>query len=207
MVLTVTLNAHYAENKIAGKIFIIDAGHGGIDSGANRPGIVEKDINLAIALQLKEQLNQSGAIVILSRQTDIELSAECDNDKVRGRYHRDLAARVELADESNADLFISIHANAVANPNRRGAEVFYYTKSPASKSLADSIQQQLSPVTKSKDFAQKADYFVLRRNRIPAVLIEVGYITNPEERKLLQIPEYQRNLATAIAAGISNYYQ
>ena len=192
--------------KLSGKIIVIDAGHGGIDPGANRPDVLEKDINLAIALQLKDILNEYGAKVVLSRQTDIELSAECDNEKVRGRYHRDLTARVEMTEESDADLFISLHANAVFDTKRRGADVFYYAKSETSKVLSTLILAELGKVTKAAKKANPADYFVLRRNKIPAALIEVGYITNKEERLLLQSLEHQRKLAEAIAKGTYEYY-
>jgi len=202
-----TLFAHDAiPHKLSSKIIVVDAGHGGVDTGASRSGILEKDINLAIALELRNVLNQYGAKVVLSRQTDIELSPECDSEKVRGRYHRDLAARVEMAEESDADLFVSLHANAVSNTKRQGAEVFYYAKSESSKALSNAIQAELSKVVKSAPTANAGNYFVLRRNKIPAALIEVGYITNKEERSLLQSPEYQRKLAEAIAKGIYDYY-
>ncbi|BBB93473.1 MAG TPA: N-acetylmuramoyl-L-alanine amidase [Methylomusa anaerophila] len=207
MLLLGTLYAHNdVTHKLSDKVIIVDAGHGGIDPGANRPGVLEKEINLAVALMLKDILNQSGAKVVLSRQTDIDLSTECDNEKVRGRYHRDLTARVEMAEESDADLFISIHANAVANAQRRGAEVFYYAKSEPSKVLSNSIQTELGKITPAASAASTADYFVLRRNKIPAALVEIGYITNKEECALLQSPEYQQKLAAAIAKGIDNYY-
>lgn len=201
-----TLYVNNVTHKLASKVIVVDAGHGGIDPGANRPGVLEKDINLAIALELKNVLNKYGAKVVLSRQTDVDLSDECDNEKVRGRYHRDLMARVEMAEESDADLFISIHANAVTNAKRHGAEVFYSAKSDAGKALANSIQTELCKVAQANRAAKTADYFVLRRNKIPAALIEVGYITNMEERTTLQSPEYQRKLAEAIATGIYNYY-
>ncbi|WP_378952033.1 N-acetylmuramoyl-L-alanine amidase [Pelosinus sp. sgz500959] len=207
MLLISTLYAHDdIASKLSGKIIVVDAGHGGIDPGANRPGVLEKDINLAIALQLKNILNDYGAKVVLSRQADIELSTECDNQKVRGRYRRDLTARVEMAEESDADLFISIHANAVSNTKRQGAEVFYYDKSKNGKALSNSIQAELVKVAKATPIPNTADYFVLRRNKIPAALIEVGYITNMQERSLLQSPEHQRKLAEAIAKGIYEYY-
>lgn len=193
-------------HKLSSKVIVVDAGHGGIDPGANRPGVLEKDINLAIALQLKTILNQYGAKVVLSRQTDTELSPECDNEKVRGRYHRDLTARVEMAEESDADLFISLHANAVSNSKQHGAEVFYYAKSETSKALSIFIQGELGKVVKVPPTPNTAGFFVLRRNKIPAALIEVGYITNMEERTLLQSPEHQRKLAEAIAKGIYDYY-
>lgn len=201
-----TLYAQNLTHNLTGKVIVVDAGHGGIDPGANRPGVLEKNINLSIALELKNVLNQYGAIVVLSRETDVELSTACDNEKVRGRYHRDLAARVEMVEESDADLFVSIHANAVANASRHGAEVFYFAKSDTGKALADSIQAELCKVTQTPRTAKAADYFVLRRNKIPAALIEVGYITNKEERAALQSPGYQKKLAEAIAAGIHNYY-
>lgn len=195
------------DNKLDGKVIVIDAGHGGIDPGANRPGVLEKDINLSVALQLKGELNEYGAKVVLSRQLDTELSGECDNEKVKGRYHRDLMARVELAEESDADLFVSIHANAVKNTKRHGAEVFYCKNSDQGKMLADSVQVCLNEVAGVNRAAQDADYFVLRRNKIPTVLIEVGYITNSDERTLLQSPEYQLKIAKAIAKGVHIYYQ
>jgi N-acetylmuramoyl-L-alanine amidase len=202
-----TLYAHgNMEHKLSGKIIVVDAGHGGIDPGANRQGVLEKDINLAIALQLKNILNEYGAKVVLSRQSDIDLSPECDNEKVRGRYHRDLTARVEMAEESDADLFISLHANAVSSASKQGAEVFYYAKSEASKELSNTIQTELGKVVKVPPTASPARYFVLRRNKIPAALIEVGYITNKVERSLLQTPEHQKKLADAIAKGITSYY-
>lgn len=195
------------DQRLAGKVLVVDAGHGGIDPGANRTGIVEKDINLAVALELKDVLNQYGVKVVLTRQSDTELSGECDNEKVKGRYRRDLMARVEMAEESDADIFISMHANAVNNSKRHGADVFYYAKSPDGKALANAIQAELAKVTQTSQSAKTADYFVLRRNKIPAALIEVGYITNRDERALLQNPEYQRKLAEAIAKGIYQYYQ
>ncbi len=202
-----TLYAHDDKtHKLSGKIIVVDAGHGGIDTGANRPGVLEKDINLAIALELKKALHQYDAKIVLSREADVELSPECNNEKVKGRYHRDLAARVELVEESDADLFISLHANAASNSKKQGSEVFYYAKSEPSKSLANAIQNELSKVIKSAPTANPGNYFVLRRNKIPAALIEVGYITNMEERSLLQSPEHQRKLAEAIAKGIYNYY-
>ena len=192
---------------LSGQVIIIDAGHGGIDPGANRPGVLEKDINLAVSLKIKEILNHYGAKVILSREKDTDLSGECDNEQVKGRYHRDLAARIEMVEESDADLFISIHANAVPSSKRHGAESFYYSKSQEGKLLANAIQTELKKITGLAPEAHTANYFVLRKNRIPATLVELGYITNQTERTLLQSPDYQQQLAMAIATGIINYYQ
>lgn len=190
---------------LAGKIIVIDAGHGGIDPGANRPGVLEKEINLEIALHLRDVLKSYDAKIILTRDTDVELSGLCDNEKVRGRYQRDLNARVEMIQESDADLFVSVHANASSNPKRRGIVCYYAAKSEAGKKLAYAIQEQLRMIASICHEAEPANFFVLRHNKVPAVLVEVGFITNPEERALLQSPEYQRKLAEAIAEGISRY--
>jgi N-acetylmuramoyl-L-alanine amidase len=194
-----------AVNQLGGEIIVIDAGHGGIDSGANRPGVLEKDINLDIALQVRDILKDHNAKVILTRASDMELSGLCDNDHVRGRYHRDLNARIEMIEESDADLFISIHANASSRSNRRGAECYYSAKSQGGKLLAYAIQDQLSAIMPISQQAKPADFFVLRRNMVPAVLVEVGFITNGEERNLLQSSGYQRQVAQAIVDGISKF--
>jgi N-acetylmuramoyl-L-alanine amidase len=190
---------------LAGKIVVIDAGHGGIDSGANRPGAIEKQINLAVALKVRDRLKEFGAKVILTRDTDVELSDLCDNEKVRGRYSRDLNARLEMVEESDADLFVSIHANASADPKRRGVECYYAGQAEAGKRLALAIQEQLRIVAPVSQAARPADYFVIRRNKVPAALIEVGFITHAQELALLQTPEYQTALAAAIASGIDCY--
>ncbi|MDR3589466.1 MAG: N-acetylmuramoyl-L-alanine amidase [Negativicutes bacterium] len=183
----------------------MDAGHGGIDSGANRTGVVEKEINLAVALKVGDSLKKYGAKVLLTRDTDVELSGLCDNETVRGRYRRDLNARLEMVEESDADLFVSIHANASTNPRRRGVECYYAARSESGRRLALAIQEELRLVAPVSQAAKAADYFVLRRNKVTAALVEVGFITNSEELALLQTPEYQRMLAEAVAAGIDRY--
>jgi N-acetylmuramoyl-L-alanine amidase len=198
--------SHNTEDRpLSSLVIVVDAGHGGIDSGANRPGVVEKEINLPVSLKLKDVLNHYGAKVVLSRDRDIDLSGECDDETIKSRYRRDLAARIEMVEESDADLFISIHANAGGNSKHRGAESFYYSQSEQGKKLANSIQTELIKITKADSEAHAANYFVLRKNRIPATLIELGYITNMEDRALLQSPDYQQKLAVAIGVGIVNY--
>lgn len=191
---------------LSGKVIIVDAGHGGVDTGANRPGILEKDINLAVAILVKNNLEHHHAKVILSRADDSDLSDDCDNQLIHGRWRRDLAARVELVEEHQADLFISIHANVSPSPKSQGAEVFYAAQSAQSQLLADQLQTTLNAFKKATKKAAKADYFVLRRNTVPAALIELGYLTNPQEKELLLDPHYQYELSDAIVQGILNYY-
>lgn len=192
----------YCTGLLEGKTIVVDAGHGGVDSGAFRQGIAEKDINLNIAIEVKKSLASLGARVILSRDKDVELSKECDDDKVKGRYRRDLMARLEYVEENQADLFVSIHANASYNSSRNGTETFYYHKSETGKKLAECIQKEMNQVTSLSIKAAPGDYFLLRRNTTAAALIEVGYISNAEERKKLLDKSYQAKLANAIAMGI-----
>jgi N-acetylmuramoyl-L-alanine amidase len=192
---------------LADKVILIDAGHGGIDPGANRPGVLEKDINLSVALLLRDALHQQGARVVLSREIDMDLSSNCDDDKIKSRYKRDLNARLELVEEADVDIFISIHANSNSSSKRKGADSFYYADSVASEALANAIQIELQKITTAAHKAKPANYFVLRKNKVPATLIELGYITNADERKLLQSAEHQQKLADAIAKGICEYFR
>jgi N-acetylmuramoyl-L-alanine amidase len=199
-------SSNLLDSTLSGKVIIIDAGHGGVDSGANRPGILEKNVNLAVAILVKNNLERHDAKVILSRAEDVDLSDDCDNEAIRGRWRRDLAARVELVDEHQADLFVSIHANVSRSSKRQGAEVFFSAKSKESKLLAGYLQTTLNSLKNTNNQAAVADYFVLRRNKIPAALIELGYMTNPQEKDLLLDPQYQYKLSDAIATGILDYY-
>jgi N-acetylmuramoyl-L-alanine amidase len=189
-----------------GKTIVVDAGHGGVDTGASRSGILEKDINLAISLKVRDILQSQGFNVVLTRDKDTELSGLCDNNKVRGRYRRDLSARVESIGRSGADLFVSIHANVSSEAKRRGIEC-YYANYEESRKLAEAIEAQLGLIAPISQKAKVGNFFVLRRSKVPAALIEVGFITNQEEQTLLQDHEYQRKLAETIVKGILQYYQ
>jgi N-acetylmuramoyl-L-alanine amidase len=188
-----------------GRTIVVDAGHGGVDTGASRQGVLEKDINLAIALEVRDILQSQGFHVVLTRAKDTELSGLCDNSKVRGRYRRDLSARVEAIGKSGADLFVSIHANVSSEAKRRGIEC-YFAPFEESKKLALAIEAQLGLMAPISQKAKGGNFFVLRRSKVPAALIEVGFITNQEEQILLQDLEYQRKLAESIVKGILEYY-
>jgi N-acetylmuramoyl-L-alanine amidase len=194
-----------ADTPLINKTIIIDPGHGGVDPGANIVGFNEKDVNLSVALKVRDVLQRYGANVILSREQDVDLDDQCDNDRVKGRHRRDLAARLELVEETGADLYVSIHANADKKPERRGIHTFYNDKSTASKSLADNIHTELQKVVPADKKAYPGDFWVLKANKVPAALVEVGYITNPEERFLLQATDHQQLLAEAISRGICRF--
>lgn len=190
---------------LLGKIVVIDPGHGGIDPGANNPQIAEKHINLAMALRVKEILTRRGAVIVLTRDTDRELSTECDNPHISGRHRRDLHARLEAIIEHNAHLGLSIHANASSDPREHGHDTYYYPGSPDSQLLAAAINQELSIVTGTNRLPKKGTFYLLRASKAPCVLVEVGFITNPRERELLQDEAYQEQLALALAAAVEKF--
>lgn len=188
---------------IANKIIVIDPGHGGFDPGAWRGDVLEKDITLQISKKLAERLSQAGAMVILLRETDCALIPEGDDEAVGGLKHQDLANRVKKANEAGADLFISIHANADLSPKWSGAQTFYNSKSEQSKALAEAIQEELIRILGNTNRKVKTgNYYVLEHTEMPAVIVEVGFISNPREARLLTSSEYQSKLAYAIFSGI-----
>jgi N-acetylmuramoyl-L-alanine amidase len=183
------------------RVIIIDAGHGGRDPGVvSASGILEKDINLAVALQLQMLLENGGAYVIMTR---------ADDDALGGNKTEDMNRRRIIADEAQADIFISIHQNAYASPNVRGAQAFYYGDSENGKLLAEFLQEQFKTYLDRDNrrvAAANQQYYVLRRTKIPSVLVECGYLTNPNESNLLTTEEYQNKVAWAIYMGILNYF-
>lgn len=182
---------------VANQVVVVDPGHGGIDAGARGPhGTKEADIVLAISQQLAEFLRQGGARVFLTRQ---------DASAPEGESGDDLVERVRLAQRVKADLFVSIHANAF-DAREHGAQVFFNPGSKKSEKLAIAIQEEIRRLLKNTEReALGLDAFVLRTQKIPAVIVEVGFISNPNEEKLLATPSYQRQMALAIYTGIAKY--
>jgi len=184
---------------IANRLIIVDPGHGGIDPGAvGFNGLLEKEIVLKTGNHLQKILNQAGADVIMTRTTDTELNR---------RKREDLALRVDMANKKKADLYISIHVNSFPSSRWRGAQTFYQKNQPESKKLAEAIQTELIGVMKNTTRkAKPEDYYTTRNTNMPAVIVEIGFISNPAEAKLMVKNEYQRKLALAIYSGIANYY-
>lgn len=180
-----------------GKTIVIDAGHGGSDPGANGfSGLQEKVVNLAVAQHLAKKLEAAGAKVLLTRSADVFVSNQ---------------QRVDLANTSKADLFVSIHCNAFTKPESCGTEVHYCEKTnqaAASKYLAQQLLRELIPTLKLPDRGVRANsFFVLTKTAMPAALVELGFITNAEEEKLLAKKETQQAAAGAIFNGIEAYLQ
>lgn len=187
---------------LVGRVIVLDPGHGGYDPGMVKDGILEKDIVLDISLLLREMLQKAGAVVIMTREKDEDLLVVPAGPKKR----EDLANRLKIIKESRAEIFVSIHANAIHSPHWRGAQTFYYEGQEKSKILAGCIQEVLVELMKNTEREIKAgDYFLLRNSPVPAVIVEVGFMSNPVEMKLLVEPSYQKKIAWCIYLGIVRY--
>jgi N-acetylmuramoyl-L-alanine amidase len=193
---------------LSGQIVVLDPGHGGRDGGAvSRSGLVEKEITLSIALSLRDLLEQAGAMVIMTREDDRELASEEAHRQGR-RKKEDLMNRVKLINRDYADLFVSIHLNSVNSSRWRGAQTFYNPLWPESERLARFIQDELIRNLENTNRVPKKnqEIFILRASKIPGVLVEVGFLSSPDEARLLSDAEYRRKIAFAIYTGILRYY-
>ncbi len=191
---------------VAGKVIMVDPGHGGIDSGAvGGAGILEKEINLEIAGRLAALFRQAGATAILTREGDYELT---DRENKPGFSNRDeLQSRLDLADKNNANLYISIHLNSYPSPDCEGAQVFYHPGSVDSHRLASLIQQELiNRLGDNYRWAKAEDFFVLRNLKRPAVVVEAGFLSHPREGALLTDPAYQNKIAWCVYAGVVQFF-
>lgn len=192
---------------LSGKVIALDAGHGGADGGAvSRQGIIEKDLNLAIVLYLRDYLQQAGALVLLTREGDYDLASPGTRGYSR-RKTEDLLQRAGRVRERKADLTISIHMNSIPSPLWSGAQTFYHPKNSESKRLASVIQREFREILgNTKRVAKTADtVYLLKTLDMPTVLIEVGFLSHPEEARLLADERYQRKVAAAIYRGILRY--
>lgn len=182
-------------------IIMVDAGHGGRDSGTYYGDILEKDINLEIAKELEKELTKYGTIVYMTRKRDVDLSSIYDSAKKRG----DLYRRLLLIKEKKCDLYISIHINWYDDNTLRGAEVLYNSINKENKVLAQSIMNRFKKELDSNRSIKTTDLYMYRNTTTPGVLVECGYLSNPTERKLLQKEEYQKRLAKTIIKGIIDF--
>jgi N-acetylmuramoyl-L-alanine amidase len=177
---------------ISGKTIVIDAGHGGKDPGATSSyGYEEKTVNLNVALQIAQILRDKGLRVIMTRNGDEFIELE---------------ERAAIANRNRADIFISIHADSCATSSKNGFTLYVErSSSSASTSLANAIDRRMAQTGISSNGVSKADYRVLTHTGCPAVLIELGYLSNYWEAKQLINKDIQKKLAYAITDGITDY--
>ncbi|WP_062050808.1 N-acetylmuramoyl-L-alanine amidase CwlD [Bacillus sp. JCM 19034] len=193
---------------LSGKVIIIDPGHGGIDGGAvSQEGVLEKDITLAISEQLRDYLQEAGALVLMTREEDRDL-ADADTQKIRNRKIQDLKRRVEIINESDADLFISIHLNAIPSPKWSGAQVFYNRAIPENEEMAKFVQDEIRRNLENTTRQAKPihNVYVIKEATIPGVLVEAGFLSNPFESEQLNKEEYQQKIAASIYQGLLRTY-
>ncbi len=190
---------------LSGKLIAIDPGHGGNDAGAIGPtGVMEKTVTLNVALELKKLLEAEGATVIMTRDSDTTVSAK----GAKASDIEELGARCDVGNRAGAHIFISIHADSFTRPEARGTTGYYYSKgSGAGQKLADCIRRNLVEQlgTPSRG-TQPCNFYVVKNTDMPATLIELGFISNKDEEKLLGSPEGVRKAAQGILDGIEDYF-
>lgn len=188
------------------KVIVIDAGHGGVDSGVLgvNTSVKESDINLAVSRKLKGYFTSAGFTVVMTRTNNGGLYGAYSS----GFKMRDMKRRKAIIEECAADMVISIHQNRCSIPSRRGGQVFFDDKSESGKCLADCIQTELNGMEEcARECSPLAgDYFMLKCTNSPSVIVECGFLSNAEDEKLLMDDGYQKTLAYAIFKGAVAYY-
>ncbi len=192
---------------LLGKSIVIDAGHGGTDPGAVGHGMTEEELVLKLALQLRSVLVAAGAEVKLTRDSDSDLSHLVSPDQVRSRKSRDIIGRVQLVNEWQPDVLLSLHVNAMGSSRWHGAQVFHQQHSQRSADLAEFLQTGLQRVLQNTTRQPKAgDFRLLNESQPIAVLLEVGFISNPEEATLLAQESYRHQVSLAILQGLLDWW-
>lgn len=192
---------------LTGMVIYVDPGHGGVDPGAGNKGGFEKDISLSVSLKVRDYLQQQGAIVLMTRETDIDL-ADAGLKGYSRRKVQDLKRRLDKLNESDADLFVTMHLNAIPSSRWRGAQTFYSTKFPESKRAAKFVQDELRRNLENTDRKAKAanNIYLLKNTNKPGVLVEIGFLSNPEEEQLLKRDDYQEKVAASVYLGVLRYF-
>lgn len=184
---------------------LIDVGHGGIDGGTSYQDILEKDINLAVAKQLYLQLNSQGIRTAMNRNGDYALSDDNRWHSARSRHLRDLSQRLQLSRELELQAMVSLHVNWGRHPQKRGPLVLHQEEG-GSALLASLIQESLNDQQQTMRLPEPGKpFYLLRRVEVPAVIIEMGFISSPHDRAMLTSTEGQARIAEAIAAGLRKY--
>lgn len=195
-----------AASPLSGYTIVIDPGHGGDDPGTvGCRGTLEKDIDLAVSRRLAAMMRQAGAKVLMTRENDRSL-ADADVSDLHRAKIQDLSRRVELANRQGAHVLISVHMNHFSDPSEYGAQAFYQSGAEESKKLAGLIQAELNRLLiDSGRQALGGDFYICRHARMPAVIVEAGFLSHPEEERKLCEPSYQEKAARAIFHGLLNY--
>ena len=196
-----------AGNGQAGPTVILDPGHGGIDGGATDGKTLEKDLNLSVCRVLRDLLEASGVRVVMTRQEDIQLGEESGKSS---RKMRDLLARVHLTEQYPEAIFVSIHMNFFPQASCRGMQIYYSVNAPEGKDLAELIRADNAALLQTWNSrackAAGSNILVLDRIQNPAVLVECGFLSNPQEAALLRDGDYQKAIASVLCGSILHYF-
>ncbi len=192
---------------LSGKIILLDPGHGGPDGGAGTSKTLEKDIALEISLKVRNYLQEQGALVIMTRETDTDLADEHTKGYSR-RKVEDLKKRLKIINHTDNDLFVSIHLNSIPSSRWSGAQTFYAPHFKENAKAAKFIQDEL--IVNLANTTRKAkpinSVYILKNAKKPGVLVEVGFLSNPNEREQLKKDTYQEKIAVSIYQGIARYF-
>ena len=191
--------------KAASPLILVDAGHGGSDPGMiGVGGLEEKGINLSISLLLRDTLEKSGYSVIMTREEDKGLY----DSSAANKKAQDMQRRIAMIREHMPVLSVSIHQNSYHDAGVHGPQVFYYESSVEGKKLAEAVQSSLNDlleVDRPRKVKGNTSYYLLKRSSETLVIVECGFLTNPEEAQKLQTKEYQEKVAAAVSEGIRTY--
>ena len=196
------VSAMIKDYSLIGKVIYLDAGHGGIDSGTVSGHILEKDINLVMVKKLEKELVSRGAYVYLTRSDDNDLSTSKNN-----RKRSDLRNRAYLINKSDCDIFISIHLNYFYDSKWKGLQIFYNDQNGHNKLIAEEMTNYLKTELKNvRDFKYSSDYYLYRNIDKPGVLIELGFLSNPDDKYALTKDEYQNKYVISIVNSIESIF-
>lgn len=191
--------------KAASPLILVDAGHGGSDPGMiGVGGLEEKGINFSISLLLRDTLEKSGYSVIMTREEDKGLY----DSSAANKKAQDMQRRIAMIREHMPVLSVSIHQNSYHDAGVHGPQVFYYESSVEGKKLAEAVQSSLNDlleVDRPRKVKGNTSYYLLKRSSGTLVIVECGFLTNPEEAQKLQTKEYQEKVAAAVSEGIRTY--
>ncbi|MEH7548426.1 MULTISPECIES: N-acetylmuramoyl-L-alanine amidase CwlD [Bacillaceae] len=192
---------------LSGKIILLDAGHGGPDGGAGTGETLEKDIALEITKNVRDYLQQQGALVIMTREKDEDL-ADPDTRGYSRRKVEDLKKRLKMINKTDIDLFVSIHLNAIPSSRWSGAQTFYAPHHKENARAAKFIQEELRRNLENTERKAKPinQVYILKNAKKPGVLVEVGFLSNPREKALLKKESYQEKVSASINNGILRYF-
>ena len=184
---------------------VLDAGHGGMDPGkVGVAGTLEKELNLELVYRIKRLLEQNNVQVVLTRESDAGLYTEADSNKKSA----DMRKRIEIIEKEAPALVISIHQNSYTSPSCKGAQVFYYEGSKTGEKLAGILQNVIKETLadgNTREAKGNSSYYMLKKSVYTSVIVECGFLSNPEEEALLLNEEYQEKIAWAIHLGILQY--